>query len=312
MTQKLLLVAAVTLLSAFHAKAQNSSKVTGQIKDAAGNGVAAATVMLQNAKDSSLAKTAVTTSSGNYEFPTIKAGRYFIRVTATGMQRASTAVFEVNDNDVATAPSISLKPAEKSLQAVTVTSQKPMVEVRADKMIVNVEGTINAVGNDALELLRKSPGVLVDKDDNISLSGKNGVQIYIDGKPTPLSGADLANYLKSLQSTQIESIELITNPSAKYEAAGNAGIINIRLKKNKTFGTNGSVNAGWNIGTYGKYNGGLSLNHRNSKMNVFGNYSYNAGINENNFSLYRIQGDSIFDQKNRILSRNKYAHNFKA
>lgn len=82
-----------------------------------------------------------------------------------------------------------------------------------------------------MELLRKSPGVLVDKDENLSLAGKNGVQVYIDGKPSPLSGTDLTNYLKSLQSSQIEAIEIITNPSAKYDAAGNAGIINIRLKK---------------------------------------------------------------------------------
>ena len=125
------------------------------------------------------------------------------------------------------------------------------------------------------ELLRKSPGVSVDKDDNISLSGKSGVQVYIDGKPSPLSGTDLSNYLKSLQSSQIESIELITNPSAKYEAAGNAGIINIRLKKNKAYGVNGSINSGWNIGTYAKYNEGVSLNYRYKKVNLFGNYNYN-------------------------------------
>jgi outer membrane receptor protein involved in Fe transport len=106
-----------------------------------------------------------------------------------------------------------------------------MVEVKADKTILNVEGTINATGSNALELLRKSPGVSLDKDENISLAGKNGVQIYIDGRVTPLSGTDLAIYLKTLQSSQIESIELITNPSAKYDAAGNAGIINIRLKR---------------------------------------------------------------------------------
>ncbi len=135
---------------------------------------------------------------------------------------------------------------------VTVTAKKPMVEVKADKTILNVEGTINATGSNALELLRKSPGVLLDKDDNISLAGKNGVQVYIDGRSTPLSGQDLANYLKTLQSSQIEAIELITNPSAKYDAAGNAGIINIRLVKNKSLGTNGSVNAGWNIGIYRK------------------------------------------------------------
>ncbi|MGG9963677.1 outer membrane beta-barrel protein [Ferruginibacter sp. SUN106] len=311
MKQKLLLIAAVILFSAFQLKAQNSSTITGQVKDATGNGVAAATVTLHNAKDSSLAKTAVTNNSGTYEMPSIKAGKYFIRVTATGMQKAGTPAFDVADGEKATAPSIALKPAEKSLQAVTVTSQKPMVEVRADKMIVNVEGTINAVGNDALELLRKSPGVIVDKDDNVTLSGKNGVQIYIDGKPSPLSGADLAAYLKSLQSSQIESIELITNPSAKYEAAGNAGIINIKLKKDKTIGTNGSVNAGYNIGTYAKYNGGIALNHRNKKMNLFGNYNYNQGLNESNFSIYRIQKDTIFDQKSRITQNNKYGHNFK-
>ena len=108
------------------------------------------------------------------------------------------------------------------------------------------------MGNDALELIRRSPSDMVDKDDNISLAGKKGEQVYIDGKPSPLSGSDLANYLKSMQSSQIEAIEIITNPSAKYEAAGNAGIINIKLKKNKSFGTNGSVNAGYTQGIYGK------------------------------------------------------------
>src|SRR5205085_11969013 len=127
-------------------------------------------------------------------------------------------------------PYMQLAKAGANIQGVTVTSQKPMIEVKADKTILNVEGTINAVGYDALELLRRSPGVMIDKDDNVSLAGKNGVQVFIDGKPSPLAGADLANFLKSLQSAQIEAIEIITNPSAKYEAAGNAGIINIRLK----------------------------------------------------------------------------------
>ena len=186
-----------------------------------------------------------------------------------------------------------------------------MVEVKADKMILNVEGTINAVGNDALELLRKSPGVMIDKDDNISLSGKNGVQIYIDGKPSPLSGNDLSAYLKSLRSEQVESIEIITNPSAKYDAAGNAGIINIRLKKNKAFGTNGNINAGYAIGKYSKYNGGLSLNHRNKGVNLFGSYNYNRNTSFNAFNLHREQLDTLFDQQNKIVSKNNN-HGFKA
>jgi len=181
-----------------------------------------------------------------------------------------------------------------------------MVEVKADRTILNVEGTINATGSDALELLRKAPGVTVDKDDNLSLSGKNGVQVYIDGKQTPLTGADLANYLKSLQSSQIESFEIITNPSAKYEAAGNAGIINIRLKKNKAYGFNGSVYAGWNIATYPKYNTGASLNYRYKKINVFGSFNYNKNKNENIFNLYRTtSADSSFDQHSVMTNRNE-------
>jgi hypothetical protein len=152
---------------------------------------------------------------------------------------------------------------------------------------------------------------VVDKDDNLNLSGKTGVQVFIDGRPTPLSGKDLSDYLKSLPSSQIEAIETITNPSAKYEAAGNAGIINIRLKKNKSFGTNGSVNAGWAIGTYAKYNSGLSLNHRNKSINAFGTYSYNRGLNANFMDLYRTIGDTLFDNKTKMLGRNN-SHNYKA
>ncbi len=311
MKQKLLLIF-TCLFTAVNINAQTITKITGQIKDNNGKALTSSTIMLHAAKDSSLVKTAVSDSKGNYEMASIKPGRYFLRSSVVNMQKTSSAAFEVKENEPLTAPDIVALPAAKSLEGVTVSSKKPMVEVKADKTILNVEGTINAVGQDALELLRKSPGVIVDKDDNLSLAGKTGVQVYIDGKPSPLSGADLASYLKSLQSSQIEAIELITNPSAKYEAAGNAGIINIKLKKDKTIGTNGSVNAGYAIGTYAKYNTGLSLNYRNKKMNIFGNYNFNTSLNEMNFVLYREQGDTIFDQRNRILSRNKHSNNFKA
>jgi hypothetical protein len=135
--------------------------------------------------------------------------------------------------------------------------------------------------------------------------------VYIDGRPTPLSGKDLSDYLKTLQSSSIEAIEIITNPSAKYDAAGNAGIINIRLKKNKSYGTNGSVNAGYNQGITPKWNGGVSLNNRNKYVNLFGNYSYNDNTNENNINLYREVLDTLFDQKSKLKITNK-SHNFKA
>ncbi|HMC99044.1 MAG TPA: TonB-dependent receptor [Ferruginibacter sp.] len=311
MKQKLLFILALTIATALNVSAQTPGKIAGEIKDKTGKGIGAATIMLMRAKDSGLVKTEVSNNNGGYEFRQVKPGNFFIRVTAINMKPAATGMITVADGQSVTAPGVALSPADKALQAVTVTSKKPMIEVRADKTIVNVEGTINAVGNDGLELLRKSPGVMIDKDDNISLAGKTGVKIYIDGKPSPLSGTDLSAYLKSMQSSQIESIEIITNPSAKYEAEGNAGIINIKLKKNLAIGTNGSVNAGYNIGIYPKSNFGINLNHRDLKSNTFGSYNFNENLNEFNISLYRTTFDTIFDQHNRILNKNKGSHNFK-
>jgi iron complex outermembrane recepter protein len=294
----------------FLVSAASAQKVTGAVKDQQGKGLEKSTVSLLRAKDSSVIKLAVTSDDGRFSIDAAAPGKYLVSSSHVGYAIAYSAPFEISGSGDMKLQDISMIKAGGDLAAVTVTSKKPMVEVRADKMIVNVEGTINATGNDALELLRKSPGVMVDKDDNLSLAGKNGVQVFVDGKPSPLSGQDLANYLKTLQSSQIEAIEIITNPSAKYEAAGNAGIINIKLKKNKSFGTNGSVNAGYNIGSFPKYNGGLALNHRNARINIFGNYNYNYGDNANRFTLRKEQFDTLFLQTNKLNFKNN-SHSFK-
>lgn len=294
------------LLTAF----VQAQTINGYVKDDQGKNAAGASVALKKSKDSSVVKLGITNAQGRYEFTDIQPGKYFVNISHVGFNSFNSPAFELSGSGYSV-PDAALTRVSGNLKEVVVTSRKPIVEVKADKIVMNVEGSINAVGQDALELLRKSPGVMVDKDDNLSLSGKNGVQVYIDGRPTPLSGKDLSDYLKTIQSSSIESIELITNPSAKYEAAGNAGIINIKLKKNKSFGTNGSVNAGYNIGTYPKYNGGFSLNHRNAHINAFGNYTYNDNKNEMYINLYRTQLDTLFNQKGTITSRNK-THNFKA
>jgi iron complex outermembrane receptor protein len=298
----ILLFAAITGLSA------TAQTVSGTVRDVNGAPVTGATVTLQTAA-AKVVKLSATGTGGSYTFPSIPAGSYRVSASYVGFEIVQSADFTVTTTDL-TVPEIRITKVNGDLKNVTVTSKKPIVEVKADKTILNVEGTINATGSDALDLLRKSPGVSVDKDENLSLSGKNGVQVYIDGRPSPLSGQDLASYLKSLPSANIEAIELITNPSAKYEAAGNAGIINIRLKKNKSFGTNGSVNAGANFGVFPKFNGGFSLNNRNAHSNVFGNYSYNRGTNRNSLSLYRTLADSIFDNSGRMTMKSD-AHNFK-
>jgi len=282
-------------------------KISGVVKDHQGKALEKSTVSLLRAKDSSVVKLGVTGDQGKYTL-LAEPGNYLVSASFVGYEPAYSAEFEVR-SDIQV-PEIVMNKQRGDLTAVTVTAQRPIIEVKADKTILNVEGTINAVGNDGLELLRRAPGVMIDKDDNISLAGKTGVQIFIDGKPSPLSGADLANYLKSMQSAQIEAIEIITNPSARFEAAGNAGIINIKLKKNKSYGANGSVNLGYNQGYYGKFNSGINMNYRNQKVNLFGSYNYNNGKYRNQFHLYREQFDSIFDQRNTMVFHNN-THGFK-
>ncbi len=298
----ILLLTATTIFS-------QAQQINGLAKDESEAPLNGATVSLIKATDSSTIKLAVTKANGSYSFSGIKEGNYKVLVTYVGYKPAFSPRFSFSSSDVIV-PEVKLSKIPGNLSNVNAAAKKPMVEVKADKTILNVEGTINAVGTNALELLRKSPGVLLDKDDNISLAGKNGVQVYIDNRQTPLSGADLANYLKTLQSSQIEAIELITNPSAKYDAAGNAGIINIRLIKNKSLGTNGSVNAGWNIATYAKYNASASLNYRNKNINIFSTYSFSYAPNEQNITIKRTVSDSLFDQQGIILDKRK-AHNFK-
>jgi hypothetical protein len=300
-------IALLFFLAGFTAFTTAAQNVSGVAKDADGKPVTGVTISLL--KDSVVLKLAATKDGGTYQFTNVKDGQYRISASAVGHAPAMSASFAVSGIDV-TVPDLKLAKVAGELKGVTVTASRPLVEIKADKTILNVEGTINATGSDALELLRKSPGVMVDKDENLSISGKNGVQVFIDGRPTPLAGQDLANYLKTMQSAQIEAIEIITNPSARYEAAGNAGIINIRLKKNKSFGTNGSVTAGYNIGIYSKYNGGLSLNHRNKRVNVYGNYNYSHGKNKNSISIYRTVLDTLFDQNGSMIFINN-SHNFK-
>jgi len=290
---------------------QTNTTVKGTVKDEKGKAQAAATVMLQKAKDSSLVKTEVTNSEGNYEFVNMAEGSYFIRVSSLGHAISSSAAFTVADGKIAEVPAIALQVAAKDLGSVTVRATKPLVEMKADKMVINVENSINATGSNAMELLQKSPGVVVDKDDNISVKGKTGVRIYIDGRPSQMDNKDLAALLRSMNSADIESIEFITNPSAKYDASGNAGIINIKLKKNKLVGFNGNVSAGMMFGLTPKTMNSLSLNYRNKTANFFGNYSNNFGINQNDMNFNRQQADSVFDTRSKMWGNNK-THNFKA
>jgi iron complex outermembrane recepter protein len=176
---------------------------------------------------------------------------------------------------------------QQQLKEVKVVAKKKLVEQKIDKMVINVDAAVTNAGTTAMDVLEKSPGVQVDKDGNISLKGKQGVMVMLDGRPTYLSGTELANLLRGMESSQIEQIEIMTNPPAKYDAAGNSGVINIKTKKNKLKGFNGSASATIGQGKYSKMNESVSLNYRNNKINLFGNFSHGRYNNFNQLDIFR-------------------------
>jgi len=265
-----------------------SIKISVQVTNEQQQPIENATAEMRSANDSALVKIAITDNKGTAEFENIKAGRYFVKLAALGYAAIVSEAVIVNGelNHVQVSPVV-LKTASGDMNNVTVTARKPFIQKLTDRIVVNVDNSIINAGNAALDVLERSPGITVDQNDVISLRGKSGVIIMIDGKPSPMTGADLANYLRGLPSSAIDRIEIITNPSAKYDAAGNSGIIDIRMKKDQRLGTNGTANIGYGQGIYPKANAGINLNYRNKTMNIFGNYSYGYRMNLNHLILNR-------------------------
>lgn len=295
------LVAAATTVTA--------QQIRGVVTNGDGYGAEFATVVLYNAADSALVKGAITDSDGKYEFENISSGRYFINSSLVGSGKGASPVFDYSGGDKII-EKIALQENARELGQVTVVARRPIVEVNADKTVLNVEGNINAQGQNALELLRKAPGVVIDNNDNIALKGKNSVRFQIDGRDVPMDSKDLANYLKGLRAEDIAAIEMITNPSAKYDASGNAGIINFKTRKNRTLGTNGSIGGEAVYGKSLKGGGNLSFNHRNEWVNVFGNYNNHYGDWHNDLYLTRDQDGKRYDQHSDMKDNNNN-HNFK-
>jgi iron complex outermembrane receptor protein len=199
-----------------------------------------------------------------------------------------------------------LEDGSKTLGEVTVTARKQVIEVKADKTILNVEGTVNSTGLNALELLRKAPGVTVDNNENVTIKGKNGLRVLIDGREVPLDGKDLAAQLKGMQAADIANIEIISNPSAKYDAAGNAGIINIKLRQNKALGTNGNIGIEAIQGETPKAGLNFSLNHRTESLNLFGSYNNHYGDWHNDQNFFREQNGLRFDQQAKNFNTSRW------
>lgn len=293
---------------AFFAQSWAQTTLSGAVRDGAGKPLPFASVALLNARDSSLTKGTASDGQGAYTFENVRAGQYLVRATAVGYQKTHSTILDVTTSPI-NAPTLALPDATGKLAEVQVTAKKPFVEQQLDRMVVNVANSIVGSGSTALEVLEKAPGVTVDyQNEKLQLRGKDGVIVQIDGKQTYLSAQDVIALLRSMSSDNIDKIELITNPSAKYDAAGNSGIINIRLKKNAAVGTNGTASIAGGSGRFDRERGSLQLNHRTQKLNLFGSYSLNRGGNYWDFQFDRTQADPSASDASRQNRVNQYTY----
>jgi iron complex outermembrane recepter protein len=314
MRKILVLLSVVLLCAVFAAQAQDKTgRITGTVIDGNQKTIESATITLLRVKDSSVVKVSAADKTGKFEFDGIGEGSYIVSISAVGHQRGVSQPVTISSaNPSAVVKTIELVPLSKDLKEVTITSKKPFIEQKIDRMIVNVEASVTNMGSSAFDVLEKSPGISVDKDGNISLKGKQGVVILIDGRETHLGGADLANYLRSLSANQLDQIEIMTNPPARFDASGTSGVINIKTKKIKQTGYNGALTLGYGQGRYPKVNEGLNLNYRNNKVNLFGNLSHNYNHNYNQLEIERTFRNkdtkevlSYFDQVARMQNKSQ-------
>ena len=294
----------------------NTGKITGIITDNTGKAVQSASVSLLKAKDSVLVKLAITGKDGAYEFENVKEGDYRLAITSVGFEKTFSKSFSVTAAALTKMESLQLNEVAKGIEGVTVTAKKPFIETKIDKTVVNVDASPTSAGATALEVLEKSPGITVSNDGAISLRGKAGVIVMMDGKQTFLSPTDLANLLKNMPASAIDQIEIMTNPSAKYDASGNSGVINIKTKKGRTAGFNGSVMAGITTSYYEangtfyvipKSQNSINFNYRKNKINFFGNYNPNFFSGRSQLQFTRTK----LNQAKDILGYNDVETQFK-
>ena len=266
------------------------SVIKGDITDKAGKPLAYANVLLLNGTDSSLVKGTVAGENGSYQLSEVIPGSYLLTVRMMGYSAYYFSQVKVVDArlplELATAV---LEEDVDQLQTVVVEGQKPLFEQQIDKLVVNVQSSISSQGGSVLEVLEKSPGLSVNRQNgSLSMNGKDGVLVMINGKTSRLPMASLVQMLSGLSAANVEKIELITSPPAKYDAEGDAGLINIVLREHEDAGTSGtlSLTGGW--GHAEKTGAGFGINHRTKKLNVYGDYSFLRNHTSAVFDNYRI------------------------
>jgi len=284
---------------------QAQYQVKGHYVDNAGNPVPFASVMLLNSSDSSLVKGNVTNEAGDYEIKIGLSGSYVVIIEHIGYVQVSSPTFSLGPNmpvkDLGTLTAVE---KSQSLDDVVIKGEKPLFEQQIDRTVINLKNNMAAAGGNALDVLAMSPGVTVDKMNNaLSLAGKQGVKVMINGKISKIPMDAIMQMLAGTNAANIEKIELITTPPARYDAEGDAGLINIVMKKQTDLGTNVNLTVFGGYGQKEKYGGSLNLNNRVSEdLNFYGDYSYDMNVVQNLWTVDRtvntVDGPEVYDTDN--------------
>ncbi len=290
-TQRILILLLPSILLPAFLLAQNS--VSGKILEAENQPLEFANVLLLTQADSSLVKGTVSDIDGFFQIEDVPHGSYFLEISMIGFQKTTIQDIQLMEQTALNIPEVTLTQGME-LDEVEVVARKALYEQKIDRLVVNVSSSIVATGSTALDVLERSPGVIVNRQNNsISLVGKNGVNIMINGKTSYMPVDAVVRMLEGMSADNIESIELITTPPASFDAEGNAGFINIVLKKRTDVGLNGNYSLSGGFGRGFVTNDQLGLNYRKGKVNIFGGYSFVWTGQEQVFTNSR---DILFDE----------------
>ena len=284
-------------------------KVSGTVTDEKGDPLPYANVIVYERIDTLIVMGTITDDEGKFALDIKEPRAYRVELSSLGYETRSFIISESTDLGT-----VLLVASQVQLDEIEVIGSKPLLQRKNNKLILNVGDNVANLGNSMLEILQKSPGVMVDQNNTILLNGRSGVRVFVDGKDTRLSGNALGDLLNNIRSTAIDHIEIIQNPSAKYEAQGNAGIINIITKKGKLQGTNGSITMSSGFGRYFRLENSLNINHRRERYNIYGQYTLakrdewlkveidRLFLNENNNIRSRVRLDNVFKTPNESHS----------
>ena len=284
-----------------YSQTTQTSIITGSVRSDNDTPLAVATVQLYTLPDSNRVKIELSDESGTIWLTQLPAARYYIHVTALGFNTWKSEVFDLKDNDTHDLGTVLLHVNPIELEAVDVSAQRPLVEIQSDRTVVNVDQLIAAQGGTVWDVLQQSPSLSTDANGGVTIRGKSEVLILVDGRQTYLSGTELSDYLKGLPADQLHQVEIITQPSARYEAAGTGGVINLKTKKGANDGLNGSISLSGRQGRQTHTSNNLTVNWKSGNVNLFASYGYTL----NNRDQHTSQTGDFFSPSGAVTAHNQ-------